>query len=316
MQVRGDKNETREEQKKREQEAGDFSKFNISEETQKNLTSNGIKYLFPIQQLSYDAIHSRKDLIGKDRTGSGKTLAFCLPVLERMREQDYFKSSKLGQKPFVMVVVPTRELAIQVEREFNRFKNNSREFRPLAMYGGTNISDQTSYLRSGVDIVIGTPGRIIDHIDRGNLRFEDLETLILDETDEMLNIGFQHDIEYMIESIEKSFKTVEKERSELQIILFSATVPKWVDQVSRKFMKKDKVFVDLVKEGFNRTSETVKHLCMQFPSQSQKLNTISDLVMVYGGAHSRTIIFTDTKGKYLNSYRIIIQFLIKISLII
>ena len=83
----------------------------------------------------------------------------------------------------------------------------------------------------------------------------------------------------------------------LQIILFSATVPRWVDKVARKYMKPDMVYVDLVKDGYNKTSETVEHLAIQVPGPHQKLTTISDIVQVYGGAHSRTIIFTDTKGK-------------------
>jgi ATP-dependent RNA helicase DDX21 len=124
-----------------------------------------------------------------------------------------------------------------------------------------------------------------------------LKALILDETDQMLNIGFQEDIEFIIKSIEKEFEEIKRKRSKLQMILFSATVPRWVDKVARKFMKEDLVYVDLVKDGYNKTSMTVEHFAMQVPSAHHKLKSISDLVMVYGGAHCRTIIFTDTKGK-------------------
>lgn len=280
----------------KEKEAGDFSNFKISKKTQETLRATKINYLFPIQVATYNAIYEKKDLIGKDRTGSGKTLAFCLPVLERLRKKGKYFTNKSGQKPYILVVVPTRELAIQVRREMERFRNDSREFRIMAMYGGTDIRNQIDSLRYGVEAIIGTPGRIMDHIRRGTLSFKSLKTLILDETDQMLNIGFQEDIEFIIKSIEKEFEESKKKRSKLQMVLFSATVPRWVDKVARKFMKEDLVYVDLVKEGFNKTSMTVDHLAMQVPSAHHKLKSISDLVMVYGGAHCRTIIFTDTKG--------------------
>ena len=279
-----------------DKEAGDFSKFKISTKTQETLKETGISYLFPIQRATFNAIYEKKDLIGKDRTGSGKTLAFCLPVLERLRKNDKYLKNKQGQKPFVLVVVPTRELAMQVRREMERFRNSKNEFRILAMYGGTDIRSQIDQLRYGMEVVIGTPGRVMDHIRRGTLNFKDLKTLILDETDQMLNIGFQEDIEFIINSIEKQFEELQKKRAKLQLILFSATVPRWVDKVARKFMKEDLVFVDLAKDGYNQTPDTVVHLAMEVPSPYHKLISISDLVMVYGGAHCRTIIFTDTKG--------------------
>lgn len=280
------------------QEAGNFNNFKICEESKKNLEKEGIKYLFPIQVATFNSIYEKKDVIGKDRTGSGKTLAFCLPVLERLRKGGKYFKNKHGQKPFVLIVLPTRELAIQVKREMERFRNKRDEFRIMTMYGGTDIRSQIDRLNSGVDIVVGTPGRIMDHIKRGNLSFSHLKALILDETDQMLNIGFQEDIEFIISSIEKQFKEAERSRKKMQMILFSATVPRWVDKVARKYMKEDLVFVDLVGANSNKTSETVRHLAMQVPSPYHKLNCIGDLVMVYGGAHSRTIIFTDTKGKY------------------
>ena len=283
-------------QQKTEKEAGDFANFRICKKSQETLRATKINYLFPIQTATFNAIYDKKDLIGKDRTGSGKTLAFCLPVLERLRKKGKYFVTKNGQKPFVLVVVPTRELAIQVRREMERFRNQSREFRIQAMYGGTDIRSQIEALRYGVEVVIGTPGRLMDHIRRGTLSFKNLKTLILDETDQMLNIGFQEDIEFIIRSIEKEFEEIKRKRSKLQMILFSATVPRWVDKVARKYMKEDLVYVDLVKDGYNKTSMTVEHFAMQVPSAHHKLKSISDLVMVYGGAHCRTIIFTDTKG--------------------
>jgi ATP-dependent RNA helicase DDX21 len=279
------------------QEAGSFNNFQISEDSKKNLEKEGIQYLFPIQVSTFSPIYEQKDLIGKDRTGSGKTLAFCLPVLERLRQNGKYFRNAYGQKPYVLVVVPTRELAIQVKREMERFRNKQNEFRIMTMYGGTDVRAESDKLASGVEIIVGTPGRVMDHIKRGNLSFSHLQALILDETDQMLNIGFQQDIEFIIHSIEEEFKHFQRSREEMQMVLFSATVPKWVNEVAKKYMKKDMVFVDLVGKNSNKTSETVRHLAMHVPSPNHKLDCISDLVMVYGGSHCRSIIFTDTKRK-------------------
>lgn len=122
------------------QKDGNFDNFNISQESKTHLTSVGIKYLFPIQQATFNIIYEGKDLIGKDRTGSGKTLAFSLPLLEKYRKQNIFQNSRT-QEPFIMVVVPTRELATQVTNEFDRFMNYEGEYRTLCVYGGTDIYD-------------------------------------------------------------------------------------------------------------------------------------------------------------------------------
>lgn len=280
------------------QEEGNFDNFKISDQTKKNLEKEGIKHLFPIQVSTFNPIYQQKDIIGKDRTGSGKTLAFCLPVLERLREgANYFKND-YRQKPYILVVVPTRELAMQVKREIERFRNSSNEFRIMNVYGGTDIKAEYEKLNSGVEIVVGTPGRIMDHIKRGNLSFASLKALILDETDQMLNIGFEKDIEFIISSMNEEFKKLEISRDQMQMILFSATIPEWVNKVARKYMKEDLIFVDLVGKNSNKTSETVRHLAMKVPSPNHKLKAISDLVMVYGGAHCRSIIFTDRKGNH------------------
>ena len=277
------------------QRRGDFRNFAISEATERNLKKKGIQYLFPIQYETFNHIYEGRDLIGRDRTGSGKTLAFALPILERLRQKEKRFSQRRGQKPYVLVLVPTRELAIQVTKEFDRFKNSDREFRELSIYGGTDIHAQMDALRSGIEVAVGTPGRVIDLLMRGALSTKKLKYFILDETDQMLNIGFQDDIERIMKRIGEEFAQENKSTEKIQNLLFSATIPRWVDKISSKFMKRNVVFVDMIKHSETHTSKTVSHYSLFFPSKDDKIHAIGDLILVYGGAHSRTIVFTDTK---------------------
>ena len=274
---------------------GDFRNFNISETSVRTLKKTGINYLFPIQVETFNHISNGKDLIGRDRTGSGKTLAFALPILERLRNGKESFVNKRGQRPYILCLVPTRELAIQVTREFERFKNFDNEYRVLSIYGGTDIGLQLDALRDGVEVVIGTPGRVIDLLERRALSTSDLKHMILDETDQMLNIGFQEDIERILKYINNEFDEMRKSIETIQFLLFSATIPKWIEKMSSKFMKRDLVFVDMIKHSEVKTSKTVEHLSIFIPSKELKIPAIGDIVLVYGGTHSRTIIFTDKK---------------------
>lgn len=278
-----------------EQVSGNFDNFPISAESKNTLIKTGINYLFPIQAKSFKPIYEGRDLIGKDRTGSGKTLAFCLPLLEKLRLEGKSFINTRGQSPFIIVLVPTRELCMQVTKEFVRFMNKEKEYRVLSVYGGTEIYPQLDALRNGVDVMIGTPGRIIDLMDRKAFSFRSLKHFILDETDQMLNIGFQEDIERILKTLRTELEENQKSIDNIQFMLFSATIPKWVDQIASRFMKRDLVFVDMIKNSETKTSKTVEHLSLFFPSKDHKIEATGDLVLVYGGAHSRTIIFTDTK---------------------
>lgn len=279
---------------------GDFANFPISEETVENLKSHGFKYLFPIQQTTYKDIYEGRDLVGRDRTGSGKTLAFALPLLEQLRKKDKYFNNKKGQKPFILVLVPTRELAIQVTREFDKLKNTNNEFRILSVYGGTDINEQIYKLRAGVEVVVGTPGRIMDLQERKELILSKVKAVILDETDQMLNFGFQEDIEKILKTTKDDLAEDNRKMDDVQFCLFSATIPRWVEKIAAKFMKEDVCRVDMVKGSDNKTSVTVDHYSISFPNKDQKIAAIGDVVMVYGGAHSRTIIFTDTKEEANN----------------
>lgn len=147
--------------------------------------------LFPIQQHCFYPVYSGKDLIARDLTGSGKTFAFGLPLVERYRLE-----KKLGDHRLkAIVLAPTRELALQVTKELNKMKHRDTEFRIVTVYGGVSVEEQARELRRGVDFFVGTTGRVLDHIQRGNIDFSDMRAVVLDEADVMMNMGFQEDVD-------------------------------------------------------------------------------------------------------------------------
>ena len=160
---------------------------------------------------------NQNDIIGQAQTGTGKTAAFGLPILEKITPNSGSVQA--------LILVPTRELALQVTDELQSFKHNNVIIS--AIYGGASMSEQLRRLKKGVDIVVGTPGRILDHIRRGTLNLDALRWLILDEADEMLNMGF-------IDDVEEILAVCSEER---RILLFSATMPHRISDLSRKFMK-------------------------------------------------------------------------------
>jgi len=170
------------------------------------------------------------DLIGQAQTGTGKTMAFASIILNNLdRNQRGIKT---------LIITPTRELAIQIQEEFRKIGKYTG-FRSLCVYGGQPIEMQIKSLRYGADIIVGTPGRILDHMSRGTLTFENIKFLVIDEADEMLNMGF-------IEDINEIIKTLPQDR---QTMLFSATMPKEIRDLSKKYMKKDRKHITIVKKS-------------------------------------------------------------------
>ena len=269
--------------------AGNFENFRITPKTITLLAKKAITYLFPIQYQTFDIAYDGYDIVGRDRTGSGKTLAYALPIIERFRADGVF--TKSDGLPKLLVLVPTRELAMQVTREINEIKHSSNEYRVVATYGGTDLREQMHTIRNGVEIVIASPGRIWDLIERNAINLSTLKTLILDETDQMLDIGFQEVIEKIVNFVVKNVSGNKK----IQFMLFSATIPKWVREIADHFLSPEAKTIDLVKNSDTKTSAGVEHLALCISLMQQKVETISDIVTVYGGQHSRTIIFTETK---------------------
>lgn len=167
------------------------------------------------------------DLIGRDLTGSGKTFAFGLPLVEFLRANKHLKTGKLQ----AIMLAPTRELALQITNELQKLKHSVEEFRIVTVYGGVSVINQTNALKSGCDIFVGTTGRVLDHIERGNIDFSEVKSIILDEADVMLKMGFKEDVEKILE------KCKEECNPDLQMCLFSATLPDWVKDIAQEHMK-------------------------------------------------------------------------------
>ncbi|XP_004680884.1 PREDICTED: ATP-dependent RNA helicase DDX50 [Condylura cristata] len=268
----------------REQKEGAFSNFPISEETIKLLKGRGVTYLFPIQVKTFVPVYEGKDLIAQARTGTGKTFSFAIPLIERLqRNQETIKKSR---SPKVLVLAPTRELANQVAKDF---KDITRKLSVACFYGGTSYQSQITHIRNGIDILVGTPGRIKDHLQSGRLDLSKLRHVVLDEVDQMLDLGFAEQVEDIIHG---SYKTDSEDNP--QTLLFSATCPQWVYKVAKKYMKSRYEQVDLVGKMTQKAATTVEHLAIQC-HWSQRPAVIGDVLQVYSGSEGRAIIFCETK---------------------
>ncbi|ADT68000.1 DEAD/DEAH box helicase [Pseudoalteromonas sp. SM9913] len=195
-----------------------FESLNLSPAILKAVEELGYKTPSEIQAQCIPLLLERKDVLGLAQTGTGKTAAFALPLLNNIDPS--------VKQPQILVLTPTRELAIQVAEAFEQYAKHTRGVEVLALYGGQSYSIQLSALRRGAQIIVATPGRLIDHINRGTIKFDALQALVLDEADEMLRMGFIDDVENIME----------KTPREKQTCLFSATMPKQIQNISSKYM--------------------------------------------------------------------------------
>ncbi|KAF7722813.1 hypothetical protein EC973_002658 [Apophysomyces ossiformis] len=264
-----------------------LSNFRISDNTVKNLEKRGIRSLFEIQASTFDAIYDGQDVLARARTGTGKTLAFALPVIEKLALDTDFKE-KRGRAPRVLVLCPTRDLAKQVSGDFESISGN--RLATLAVYGGVAYQEQTPVLREGVDVIVGTPGRILDHIKFGNMKLHNIRYIILDEADEMLDARGFHDEMFSV----LDFIKEQKSSRDYQTLLFSATVPESVMETIQRFMKEDYTRIDLIGTAKNRTNTNIRHIAMPSSYQS-RADIIADVVNVYGKS-GLTVIFCATKA--------------------
>ena len=269
-------------------EPDDFETFKINPNIVERLKLKQIESLFEVQKKVYNPIYQGKNVIVSSLTGSGKTLAFVLPTLMR-----YIDKKQLNQThPKILVLAPTRELSIQTGREYSDLSTKNVYFKTVLIYGGVSMEDQIDKLNTGCDIIVGTPGRVIDMIERGHLKVDLIQTLILDEADKMLDMGFEESITDIYNKIINNLKEKEKD---IQVLLFSATIESWVRKVARKIIpKEDEIFIDLVKDLGNKTPKTVTHLAVQV-IKSEKTTTIADLILCYGGKNKSTLVFVNTK---------------------
>ena len=248
-----------------------FEDLPISDDIKRAVIEMGFEEPSPIQSQSIPVILSGKDVIGQAQTGTGKTAAFSIPLLEMINPEE--KSVQ------AVVLCPTRELAIQVSTEIRKIGKYMHGIKSLPVYGGQPIERQIKALKSGVQIVIGTPGRVIDHINRKTLKMDNVKMVILDEADEMLDMGFREDIEMILS------KTPE----ERQTTFFSATMPKGILELTKKYQKNPEHIKVVRKE---LTVPNIKQYYIETRS-ANKLEVLSRLIDVYNPKLS--VVFTNTK---------------------
>ncbi len=196
-----------------------FLNFGFNESLLKSLKKKGYKNPTPIQKAAIPELMLGRDLLGQAQTGTGKTAAFALPIIEKLED-----NNKVLAK--VLVMTPTRELATQVADSFKSYSSESKNFNTIAIYGGTDFRNQISSLKRKTDVVVGTPGRIIDHIKQGTFKINNISCLVLDEADEMLKMGFLEDIEWIIDKLPE----------DKQMVLFSATMPREIKNIAKKYL--------------------------------------------------------------------------------
>jgi ATP-dependent RNA helicase RhlE len=196
-----------------------FTELDLSAPLQRAISGMGYEETTPIQTQAIPPGLQGRDIVGSAQTGSGKTLAFVLPALERLL-QDQSKT----KNPRVVILEPTRELVIQVAGEARKLAART-PLRVVSVYGGAGMKKQISALRRGVDVVVATPGRLMDHMRRRNVQFRDLQVLVLDEADRMLDMGFLPDIKQIVRHMPRQRQTM----------LFSATMPAAIQSLARQF---------------------------------------------------------------------------------
>ena len=236
----------------------------------------------PVQVATIPLTMKGKDVIAQAQTGTGKTAAFGIPILESLTK---------GVKPFSLILVPTRELGSQVSDELKKLAFFMDDVRVLPVYGGKSIDDQIDAFRKGVDIVVGTPGRVIDHLHRGTLDLREIEVLVLDEADRMLDMGFIEDIEYIVSKVKKQRQTM----------LFSATIPEAIKEIAARHMVEPETI--MIGE-----EQIVLPTTKQVYFNIERKNKIWALCRVLDAYKPKAIVFVQTKvmvdilSKRLDSY--------------
>ncbi|MCG3086733.1 DEAD/DEAH box helicase [Sporosarcina cyprini] len=249
-----------------------FSDLNISESTQKSLQRMGFEEATPIQEGTITFGMEGRDVIGQAQTGTGKTAAFGIPIIEKIDMNDPSVQA--------LIIAPTRELAIQVSEEIYKIGYGKRA-RVLTVYGGQEIGRQIRALRNNPQIVVGTPGRILDHINRRTLKLNNVQTLVLDEADEMLNMGFIEDINTILENVP----------AERQTLLFSATMPGPIRKIAETFMKDPEIVKIKSKE---MTVENIEQFFVK-SQESEKFDILTRLLNVH--QPELAIVFGRTKRR-------------------
>ncbi|MEL0264357.1 MAG: DEAD/DEAH box helicase [Synechococcus sp.] len=249
-----------------------FAGFGLPDSLLEALKKCGYEQPSPIQAAAIPELMLGRDLLGQAQTGTGKTAAFALPLLARINLE--------ARHPQVLVLAPTRELAIQVSEAFQRYAACTPGLHVLPLYGGSDFRDQIHKLRRGVHVVVGTPGRVMDHMRQGTLNVSQLETLVLDEADEMLRMGFIDDVQWVLEQLP----------SERQVVLFSATMPPEIKRICQQHLQNPaEIIIRTQKADASRIRQ--RHILL--PHQ-QKLGALLRVLEAHGPGG--VIIFARTKA--------------------
>jgi ATP-dependent RNA helicase DeaD len=250
-----------------------FQELNLSKEVQKAITEMGFEEATPIQSQSIPHVLNGKDVTGQAQTGTGKTCAFGIPAIEMIQ------SNLIGIQ--VLVLCPTRELAIQTAEELKNVAKYKRNIKILPIYGGQPIERQIAALKSNPQIIIGTPGRVMDHMRRRTLKLMNLRMLILDEADEMLNMGFREDIDTILEEVP----------DQKQTILFSATMSREIMDLTHKYQKSP-IFIKAIHQEL--TVPNIEQFYLEV-RESTKPDMLSRLIDAY--ELKLSLVFCNTKKR-------------------
>ncbi|NUS42559.1 MAG: DEAD/DEAH box helicase [Mycobacteriaceae bacterium] len=248
-----------------------FAELGVDERALAAIADVGYETPSPIQAATIPPLLTGADVVGLAQTGTGKTAAFAIPILMRLDVK--------AKKPQALVLAPTRELAIQVAEAFGRYSAHMPGVHVLPIYGGQNYGVQLSGLRRGAHVVVGTPGRVIDHLEKGSLDLSELRFLVLDEADEMLKMGFQEDVE----------RILAETPTDKQVALFSATMPPAIRKISKQYLHDP---VEITVKAKTTTSANISQRWLQV-SHQRKLDALTRILEVE--PFEAMIIFVRTK---------------------
>lgn len=249
-----------------------FANLYINDSLLEVLSELGYEKPTPVQKESIPILLDGKDLLAQAQTGTGKTAAFALPILTQIDVKHVY--------PQAIVLAPTRELAIQVAESFQHYAKNIKGFHVLPIYGGQDYNRQLKALKRGVHVVVGTPGRVMDHLRRETLRLDGIRTVILDEADKMLEMGFQEDVEWILSHI----------KTEHQTALFSATIPAAIRKVANKYLQDAREIKIKAKEATVDTIEQ-SYLLVEHHNKLEALTRFLEIEQF-----EAILIFTRTKA--------------------
>ncbi|SKA88082.1 ATP-dependent RNA helicase DeaD [Caloramator quimbayensis] len=249
-----------------------FEDLGLSKELLRAVEDMGFEEPSPIQRQAIPVVLEGKDVIGQAQTGTGKTAAFGMPVLELINSEKVLQA---------VILCPTRELAIQVAEEMKKLGKYKKGIEILPVYGGQSIDRQIKSLKKGVHIIVGTPGRVMDHINRNTIDLSKIKVFVLDEADEMLDMGFREDIEFILK----------KAPVERQTLLFSATMPKPILELTEKYQKNPQTVKVVHKE---LTAPKIEQYYFEV-KEKNKLDVLSRVIDVYNPYQS--LVFCNTKKK-------------------